>query len=41
MSMSGVTVVRIYRNIVDAVPGDYTDVTAEVLNSVAVRCYFG
>lgn len=33
--MSGVTEVRLYRNIVDAVPADYTDVTAEVLGSAA------
>jgi hypothetical protein len=33
--MSGVTEVRLYRNIVDAVPADYTDVTAAVLDSAA------
>jgi hypothetical protein len=33
--MSGVTEVRLYFFIVDAVPADYADVTAEVLNSAA------
>jgi hypothetical protein len=31
--MSGVTEVRLYRNTVDEVPAEYTDVTAAVLNS--------
>jgi hypothetical protein len=37
--MSGATEVRFYHNIVDAVPADYTGVTAEVLDSAATdRC---
>jgi hypothetical protein len=31
--MSGVTEVRLYRNTVDEVPAEYTNVTAAVLNS--------
>jgi predicted phage tail protein len=31
--MSGVTEVRLFRNTIDAVPSDYTNVTAAVLNS--------
>jgi hypothetical protein len=34
-SVSGVTEVRLYRNTVDKVPADFTDVTAEVLSSAA------